>query len=150
MKPTTILPQGKYYLASIVLGSMLNIFLLIVIVINYFGFGGKSAAALMYMSVTGYFIKSIIVFFPFFYLNADFISRSQRNLIIFSPFLLSIIWFCFIIIFNIESLSQEISYGYTDRFPHFYLQLLSTLLICLLIRQRVNKRYRQEEADMNH
>jgi hypothetical protein len=149
MKPTPILPQGKYYLASIVLGSMLNILLLIVIVIYFFGFGGKSAAALMYMSVTGYFFKSIIFFLPFFYLNSDFISRYQRNFIIFSPFLLYIIWFCFIIIFEIESLSQEISYGYTDRFPHFYLQLLSTLLICLLIRQRVNRRYRQEEGDIN-
>src|SRR6478609_7924711 len=137
MKPTPILPRWKYYLASIMLGSVLNILLLIV-VIKYFGFSGRSVVALVYMSVTGYFYKSIIFSLPLFFLNTDFISKSQQNLLIFSPFLLYLVWFCSIITFRIESLSQEISYGYTDRFPHFYLQLMSTLLICLLIRQRVN------------
>jgi hypothetical protein len=141
MNEVSNLPRWKYYILSIIIGSIFNI-LLLIIVLNYFGFTGKSLIALFYISIRGYFYKSVIFFLPFFYLNADFSSRSkfQQILILFSPFLLYLMWFGFILLFQIESLFYEISYGYTDLFPHFYTQLITTLMICLLISYRANNR----------
>src|SRR6187401_2991377 len=90
----TTLPRWKYYILSIIIGSILNLVLLI-IVLNYFGYTGRSLLSLFFISITGYFYKSVIFFLPFLYLNTKFPSRpeSQKNLILFFPFFLYFMWF---------------------------------------------------------
>jgi hypothetical protein len=145
MNEDIILPRWKYYILSIIIGSALNI-LLLGIALTTLGFSGKSLVALFYISVRGYFYKSVIFYLPFLFLNTDFSARSelQKNLIFFSPFLLFFTWFAFIILFQISSFFHEISYGYIGRFPHFYMQLIATLITCFLIRYRTNIRLREE------
>jgi hypothetical protein len=141
MKDELALPRWKYYVGSVIIGSILNIFLL-TIILNYFGFSGKSLIALFYISIRGFFYKSIIFFLPFFFLNTDFLVRPkfQKETILLLPFLLFVVWFSLIIVLQIEDLSYEISYGYTDQFPYFFVQTITTFLVCLLIRHRVKKR----------
>lgn len=141
MDETTILPKGKYYIFSVILGSILNLVLLIII-LSFFGFGGKDLISIIYISTNGYFYKSIIFFLPFLFLNSDFYQQAANNklIIYFLPVFLFSLWFILIIAFQIHSLSHEISYGYFGQFPHFYVQLMATFGICIFIKNRANNR----------
>src|SRR6187401_3515260 len=102
MKEEIPLPRWKYFILSIILGSIFNILLLIV-VLNSFGFSGRSLISLFFISISGYFYKAIFFFLPFLYLNTNFSSRDelQKGLILYSPFLLYLLWFVSIILFQI-------------------------------------------------
>lgn len=141
MDETTILPQWKYYIFSIILGSILNLILLIII-LGFLGFGGRDIISIIYISTSGYFYKSVIFFTPFLFLNSDFYEQSANNkrLIYFLPVFLFALWFILIITFQIDSFSHEISYGYFGQFPHFYVQLMATFAICIFIKNRANNR----------
>jgi hypothetical protein len=141
MNPTHPLPRWKYYIGAIVIGSTLNAILLLTVLLAL-GFSGKSFIALLFTAVPGYFYKAFIFFSPFLFLNRDFalLPKFSRTVILFLPFIFSIAWFGAIIALQINALAHEISFGYTDRFPHFYIHLLSTLMVCLFIKIRVEKR----------
>lgn len=137
------IPRWKYYGSAIILGSMVNLSLLI-LTLFYFGIKGKSLISLYYVSIQGYFTKSLLFYLPWFFLGNGLVLKTQklRDFMLFLPFFLFLMWFGFIILFKIWSMSHEISYGYLDRFPHFYTQLMTALLFCVFVRYRVMKRMR--------
>lgn len=137
------LPRWKYYLSSIVFGSVMNLAVLLIL-LTYFGFTGKNLFALCYISIQGCFIKSLIFYLPWLFIGDSFLCKPRmvREFIFFLPFIFFLTWFGFIILFQIWALFFEISYGYLDRFPHFYTQLITALFLCVFIRNRILKRIR--------
>jgi len=122
----------KLYTKVLFLGTLTNI-VLIVSFLKTLGFGYKSEISVYIYSIPSYFIKSIIFSLPLFLLLKETIldNKLKRNLILWIPFLLFLFWFGIIIAFRIEFLYPDLSYGYTSRFPHFFIQLLSCLIITI-------------------
>jgi len=122
----------RLYLSVLFLGTLTNM-ILIIAVLKTIGFGYKSEISLYIYSIPGYFIKSLIFSLTLFILLKNDIieNKFKRNLTLWTPFLLFLFWFGGIITFRIESLHTELSYGYTSRFPHFLVQLLSCLIISI-------------------
>ncbi len=118
-----------HYIFSVIVGSILYVTSL-GFTLNYFQFEGKAGAAVIFWSMLTYFIKSIFFYLPF----ARLAKKNTYKGVIWtglSPFLLYSFWFGTIILFRIETLWSDISWGYIDYFPHFWVQLFTTLLICL-------------------
>lgn len=130
----------RLYFSVLFLGTLTNI-ILIVAILKTLGFGYKSEISVYIYSIPGYFIKSIIFSLPLFLLlnNSVFEKKVKRNITLWIPFLLFLLWFLTIIVFRIESLHTELSYGYTSRFPHFLVQLLSCLIITISSIYRLGK-----------
>ncbi len=120
----------KLYLSVVFLGTITNA-ILIFGFLKILKFGYKSAISVYIYSIPGYFIKSLIfssIIFLLFrkrYLENKFI----RNIILWSPLILFVTWYTLIIVFKIESLYVDLSFGYTARFPHFIIQLLSCIIV---------------------
>ena len=114
---------------------------MIVAILKTLGFGYKSEISVYIYSIPGYFIKSIIFSLPLFLLlnKSVFENKLKRNITLWIPFLLFLFLFGTIIAFRIESLYTELSYGYTSRFPHFLIQLLSCLIITISSIYRLRK-----------
>lgn len=130
----------RLYFSVLFLGTLTNS-ILIVAILKTLGFGYKSEISVYIYSIPGYFIKSIIFSLPLFLLlNKSVIEKKlKRNITLWIPFLLFLFWFGTIIAFRIESLHTELSYGYTSRFPHFLVQLLSCLIITISSIYRLRK-----------
>jgi hypothetical protein len=117
------------YLFSAIVGLVLYV-ILINITLNHFHFEGKAAVAVMGWSMLTYAIKAIFFYLPLFKLT----KRTTYKGIIWtglSPFLLYSFWFGTIILFRIETLWSDVSWGYISYFPHFGVQLFTTLLVCI-------------------
>jgi len=127
----------KTFLISIILDC-----LLLVLICNALGFDRKSAICIYLYGIGGFILKGIIFFTPLFLIRKQSIlgSKPKRFLLFLSPFLLFLTWYILIIIFQIELLYPDLSFGYISRFPHFYIQLLSVLTIPLTILWRTNKK----------
>jgi hypothetical protein len=128
------------YLIAFFLGSILN-FVLLIIVCNSFNFDSKSAICVYLYGGMGYVVKSFIcscVYF-LFYNQGNFENTIKRRLILWSPAILFFLWFFMVIFFQIEDFYTDISYGYIMRFPHFFIQLLSILIVCTTMRIYVKK-----------
>jgi hypothetical protein len=130
MKPVQPL---KLYLTSVLIGFLLDLSL-ITAVCFVFDFQSKSAISLLAIGSTHYLFKALF-FFAVYLRFPD--SSQKKTLIIWAPLIFFTAWFIIIIVFRIDSLSHDISYGYTQRFPHFLLQLLATLLTCLYTQLRL-------------
>lgn len=130
----------RLYFSVLFLGTLTNI-ILIIAILKTLGFGYKSEISVYIYSIPGYFIKSIIFSLPLFLLlnNSVFEKKVKRNITLWIPFLLFLFWFLTIIVFRIESFHMELSYGYTSRFPHFLVQLLSCLIITISSIYRLGK-----------
>lgn len=137
----------RLYFSVLFLGTVTNI-ILIVAILKTLGFGYKSAISVYIYSIPGYFIKSIIFSLPLFLLlnNSIFEKKLKRNITLLIPFLLFLFWFGTIIVFRIESLHTELSYGYISRFPHFLVQLLSCLIITISSIYRLGKIAKNSES----
>lgn len=122
----------RLYFSVLFLGTLTNI-ILIVASLKTLGFGYKSEISVYLYSIPGYFLKSIIFSLSLFLLVKNNIleNRLKRNITLWIPFFLFLFWFLAIMVFKIESLHTELSYGYTSRFPHFLVQLLSCLIITI-------------------
>ena len=141
MKKEISIKSMKYYLLCLGIGFGINFFLLITICL-FFDFHYKSAYSLYFISFPSYFIKSLIFFLPIFALSIKKIANtsSVRVFICLSPFVLHLSYYIFLIVFEITSLYYEFSYGYIQRFPHFYIQLLSTFIASFIVLTRINKK----------
>jgi hypothetical protein len=136
---TKAIKPFSLYLKSVVTGLLIN-FILIVMASKLISF---SSATLYFVGSVFYSGKAIVffsVYFLFFY-GPVVNSAGKRNLIIYTPFLLFLLWFTFLILFEMKGLYADISYGTIERFPHFYLQLAATFLACVVLQLRMDKRY---------
>lgn len=122
----------KLYLASFFAGIALNMCLLI-LACSYFHFDAKSALCVYAFGEFGFLVKACLFFLPYFlfYDSEKLYNMTQRRLITWTPLMLFLFWFVFIIIFQIDLLSPDITYGYIMRLPHFLIQLFSALIICI-------------------
>lgn len=98
-------------------------------------FDRKSAICVYMYGVGGFIIKGLLFFLPLLllYKKSWLHSTVKRTLIFLSPFLIFLFWFTMIIVFEIEYLYLDLSFGYIYHFPHFIIQLLSSLLVPLCI-----------------
>jgi hypothetical protein len=122
----------KLYLRASIFGSILN-FILFIIIINLLNFDGKSAICIYSRGIPNYFIKSIFFFLIYLVFSAEekFENKTTRNVIIFTPLILTILWYLSIISFNLSNFYTDISFGYLYHFPHFYIQILTMLITCI-------------------
>lgn len=134
IKPTIL------YFNSFFVGLLLMTIFLI-LVCKTLNFDYKSAISVCLFGTLGYTFKSVLFFLPyFFFYNRAYIENTiTRRLIIWSPFMLFSLWYLMIMIFEIEILLPDVSYGYLMRFPHFYLQLMTVFLICIWTLIKFNK-----------
>jgi hypothetical protein len=121
----------KTYFFSVFTGIVLNMCLLI-LVCTSLQFDTKSALCVYAFGEFGFLVKAFLFFLPYFlfYNQERLYNQTQRRLLIWTPLMLFFIWFVFIIVFQIDFLIPDISYGYIMRFPHFFIQLISVLIIC--------------------
>ena len=134
------------YLSTVFFGILINTSL-IVFACKELNFDRKSEICVYLYAIPGYIIKTFIFTLPYLLLfnQSIFANHFKRNLIMWIPFLLFIFWFSTIIIFQIESLFTDISFGYFSSLPHFYVQLFTTLILCLITTIRVNRKCRKEK-----
>jgi hypothetical protein len=140
----------QLYLIAFFLGSILN-FVLLIIVCNSFHFDSKSAICVYLYGGMGYIVKSFICSFVYFlfYNQSNLENTVKRRLILWSPALLFFLWFFSVIFFQIEDYYTDISYGYIMRFPHFFIQLLSILMVCTAMSIYVKKSMRDDNSEAN-
>lgn len=114
------------YLSSIFLSNLLFCTMLVGL-LEYFGFEGKSYLALLLAGIIGMFFKSLLFFLPFYKMERKVRNYRMLAQLCFVPFAIYLIWFFTIILFEIEPLYFDVSFGHTARAPHFYLQLFAVL-----------------------
>jgi hypothetical protein len=136
----------RLYTLTVLLSSLLNMILLI-IVCNALQFDYKSAICVYLFGVTGFFVKAALFFLLYFlFYDEDYVyEKIKRRIIIWAPALMFFLWFFAIIFFQMESFFTDISYGYLSRLPHFYFQLISVLITCLVVGFYANKTISQED-----
>lgn len=110
------------------------------------GFGYKSAYSLYSIGTIGYFVKSLFIYLPLLSTSKSYRmdSTKKRIFLFVLPFLVLVWWFLFIIGFKISALYFDLSYGYISRFPHYFVQLFTTLLISALLFVRTNNKLKNE------
>jgi len=131
------------YFTRLFLATIIDAFILILICTSL-SFDYKSAMCVYLYGIGGLLLKGIIFLTPFMFLqNASILSsRLYRTILILSPFVLFVLWYVWLILFQIESLYVDVSFGYISRFPHFIVQIFSILLICIFTLVRVNRKLR--------
>jgi hypothetical protein len=127
----------KTYLISLIL-----VWLLLVLICNALGFDPKSSFCVYLYGVGGFLFKGILFYSPLLLLNNIKWTGSTLKLavIFLLPLFIFIMWFISIIVFEIEVLYPDLSFGYIHRFPHFYVQLFSTLTVSLFMLWRINRK----------
>ena len=130
----------RLYFKSILTGILINT-LFLAIVCTTLKFDSKSAFSLYLFGGIGYTIKAFLFFSPYilFKNHSNFEIQPTRLLLIWMPFFLYFFWFFSIILLQIEVFMPDLSYGYIMRFPHFYLQLISTIVVCTTTTIQLNK-----------
>jgi hypothetical protein len=133
------------YLGTTILGTLIVIVLLI-LVCTKLHFDHKSAICVYLYGIGGYVIKTFVFSLTYLLLfkKRFLTSKTRRTIIAWTPFILFFIWYLSLIVFKIESLYFDLSFGYIARFPHFYVQLFAVLLMCILTAVRLNRRNRPE------
>lgn len=121
----------KYYLLVNIVGIVLNMFA-ISIILERLKFDYKSSICVFVWSVIGYFIKTWIFTIPLLGINKYNEQSGVKILYLLLPFLFMLIWYSFIIVFEIESVSFDYSFGYFQRFPHGLVQIATMFLVCLM------------------
>ena len=134
------------YFTRLLMATVIDAFILIIICMSL-SFDYKSAICVYLYGIGGLFLKGIIFLTPFIFLQNESIiySRLYRTIFILSPFALFMFWYLWVILFQIEGLYVDVSFGYISRFPHFIVQLFSILLICIFTLIRVNRKLRAKE-----
>ncbi len=122
----------RLYLSVVFFGTLANA-ILIFGFLQTLNFGYKSAVSIYIFSIPGYLLKSLMFStILFLLLKKRFLeNKVARRMILLTPLLLFILWYTLIILFKIESLYVDLSFGYTSRFPHFYIQLLTVIIITI-------------------
>lgn len=133
----------KLYFTTYLYSTILNALLLIGIC-NFLGFDRKSAICVYLYGIGGFVSTGIIFFTPLllFFKSSWQKSIIIRRLIFILPSILFLIWFLSIIVFKIQSLYPYLSYGYISRLPHFYIQILSSITISILLYKRTIKTFK--------
>ena len=132
----------KIYVASLVFGIVLNILLQTLI---YYSFDGvsdidKLITTVIYSS-SFYSIKATLFSLTYLLLNKDFIYDNKKYQIILttmSPFLLFAFYYFILMIFKIFSLRYDIML--VNYFPHFLIQLFSSLTLSVATTLYINKK----------
>lgn len=136
-------PQ-KTYIVSLVFGIVLNFLLQILI---YYSFDGlsdidKLITTVIYSS-SFFLIKSTLFSLTYLLLSKDFIYNNKKYetiLTTMSPFLLFAFYYFIIIIFRIKSLRYDINLSFVNLFPHFLIQLFSSLTLSVATTLYINKK----------
>jgi hypothetical protein len=133
-------PISRLYKKSVFYAFLINVILL-VICCTLFNFDRKSMLSLYAIGIPSYLIKSVFFFTPFLLFKQEkFLHNSfMRTLLVWVPFMLFFFWFSIIMQFQINGLLFDLSFGYLMRFPHFYLQLLSTFIISIFAIIQIHK-----------
>lgn len=132
----------RLYLKSVMIGFAIDLVLLM-LVGEFVTFKTDKSENLFWIGISFYLSKAIVFFAAYLlFFNAPVLKNNgKRNLIIYTPFILFLLWFTFLILFQVEDMYGDLSYGSLQRFPHFYLQLLATFLACIIIQLQLNKKY---------
>ena len=134
----------KTYIASLVFGVVLNFLLQTIIYYSFDGVGDidKLITTVIYSS-SFYSIKATLFSLTYLLLNKDFIYNNKKYEIILttmSPFLLFAFYYFIIIIFRIKSLHYDINLSFINFFPHFLIQLFSSLTLSVATNLYINKK----------
>ena len=146
-----MLKPFKIYLLALLFSSIAN-FIFLVILCSLINFDSKSAILIQVFGTLGYFIKSLLFYLMYLFLLKTDILKSYvyRTTILLSPFFLFLLWYAFVIVFQIETFFTDISFGYLYHFPHFLIQLFTALITCITTTIIVNIKYRKSlENDQN-
>lgn len=121
------------YLLINITGIVINI-ITITIILNILNFEFKSWICVFIWSFIGYCVKTWIFTIPLLWIN-KYNNEEQFGLKIFYsvlPLIYMIIWFGCILIFKIEFIYFDFSFGYFQRFPHGLIQILTMFLMSIL------------------
>lgn len=134
------------YISTYLLSLIFDWLALILICSN---FDRKSAMCIYLYGIGGFIVKGLVFFLPLllFYKKSWLHSAVIRTIIFFFPFLIFLTWFATIIIFEIEYLYLDLSFGYIYHFPHFIIQLLSSFVVPLCILVMVSIKLRRQKAN---
>ena len=124
----------KLYFSFFILGSLINGILSIMLV-YILDVNSKSSITIAGASIVGYTVKAFLFGLLLLLINRSdiFVTNRHKKLILWSPFISFVLWYVLIFVFQIERFASDVSFGYTARFPHFYIQLLSCLLTTTMI-----------------
>jgi hypothetical protein len=133
------------YLGTTTLGTLI-VTALLIFVCTKFNFDPKSAICVYLYGIGGYLVKTSIFTLTYLLLfkKSFLTSKAIRTSIAWTPFILFFLWYLALIVFQVESLYFDLSFGYIARFPHFYFQLFAVLLMSILTAVRLNRRHRPE------
>lgn len=140
-------PLLLYFGTTITGTIILTTLLIFVCTILYFD--NKSANCVYLYGIGGYIIKTLIfsLTYLFLYKQRFLTSKPIRTTIAWSPFFLFFLWYLVLIVFQIDSLYFDLSFGYSASFPHFYAQLLSVLIVSMATAIRLNRRHKTITID---
>jgi hypothetical protein len=133
------------YIGATTLGTFI-VTALLIFVCTKLNFDSKSAICVYLYGIGGYIVKTSIFTLTYLLLfkKSFLTSKAIRTSMAWTPFILFFLWYLTLIVFQVESLYFDLSFGYIVQFPHFYFQLFTVLLMCILTTVRLNRRYRQE------
>jgi len=126
--------KSKYiYFLINLLGIVIN-FSLIITIVKGLNFEVKSTVSVASWSFIGYFIKTWIFTTPILKMKKFNYKKGFKYKILYSlfPFIFMILWFGAIVLFRIDSLYFDFSFGYFQRYPHGLIQILTMFIMSLL------------------
>jgi hypothetical protein len=131
------------YFSTVTFGTIILTTLLI-FVCTIFHFDHKSAICVYLYGIGGYIIKTLIFSLTYLllYKESYLTSKPLSTTIAWMPFILFFMWYLVLIVFQIDALYFDLSFGYIARFPHFYAQLLAVLIVSMTIAIRLNRRHK--------
>lgn len=143
-RENNILKPFKIYALAFLLSAIAN-FILLIFLCSLINFDSKSAILIQVFGTFGYFIKAMLFYLMYLFLfNTDIReSYAYRTTILLSPFFLFLLWYGFVILFQIEAFFTDISFGYLYHFPHFLVQLFTALVTCITTTIVVNIKSRK-------
>lgn len=117
---------------------------LLMFICNLYNFDGKSLMCVNLYGISGYTVKTFVfsLVYLLLYISKFWTHKTIRTIIIWTPFILFVLWYTILISFEIESLYFDISFGYLMTYPHFQVQLLVAFLMSLFVYLWLQVRYK--------
>ncbi len=131
------------YIGAITSGTIV-VTVLLVLVCSILNFDFKSAVCVYLYGIGGYISKTLIFSLSYLFLHKQnfLTSKPIRTSIALMPFILFLVWYVILIVFQIDSLYYDLIFGYSARLPHFFIQLLAVLIVSIRTTILLNKRHK--------
>jgi hypothetical protein len=127
------------------LTAILGYCVLTVLTSIYFDLDKTVTVTIIKYSGVFFSVKTVVFFLPYLLLDKSLTSgadKSKLYLRIFSPSLLFGLYYLFIGLGKIYSLRNDFTLSFINYFPHFLIQIVTTVIVCALTAVYVNNRLR--------